>query len=320
MTIKAKKNILLTGATGFIGSHVLHRLLSLKYNITILKRKTSNTWRIRDILDKVIVCNIDKTNNYEKIIKEQLVDGIVHVATKYIKNNASQDQIEEMVKSNVLFPSLLLEAAIGQNVKFFINTGTFSEYKTVKKPVRETSVIDPVNYYSATKSVFENILRFYSQQKKIKGVTLKLFSPYGEKDNQKIIPLIIRSFVGGEILATTKGEQKLSFTYVDDTVDAYIKAIGFAESNNFHYDSFNIGSDRVYSIIEIIKTIEKISKKKSKIEIGAIPYDEKEIMYMCCDNTKAKKILNWNPKTDISEGLSRTYNFYKKYYATGSEH
>ncbi len=318
MIIRVKKNIILTGATGFIGSHVLRRLLSSKYNITILKRKTSNTWRIKDILNKVTIYDIDKTNNYEKIIKEQVIDGIVHVATKYIKNNASQDEIEEMVKSNVLFPSFLLEAAIEQNVKFFINTGTFSEYKTVKKPVKETCVIDPVNYYSATKSVFENILKYYSKQKKINGVTLKLFSPYGEKDNEKIIFLIVKSFIESKPLATTKGEQKLSFTYINDIVTAYVKAIEFARNNNLIYEEFNIGSEKTYSIIEIIRFIEKISKKRSKINLGLIPYNVREILYSCCNNSKAREILKWRPKVGIINGLSQTYNFYKKQYDTRS--
>lgn len=307
------RTILITGGTGFIGSHVLHRLLDEHYKVIVLKNPASDTWRIKDILNKVTIYRSGEFLNYETVIRKHAVDGIIHLATKYIKYDDSEQEREEMVKVNVLSPAHLLRAAIKQKVKFFINTGTFSEYKSTKKPIREDSLVDPNNFYSATKSVFENILKIYSHQVKIKGITLKLFSPYGEKDNEKIIPLIMKSVIKGQVLRTTKGEQKLSFTYVQDIVDAYIDAIQFANSKNFQYEQFNIGANHAYTLVKIMSLIEKMSGRKSRIKIGAIAYNDKEIMHMLCDNTKAKKKLKWIPRTDIQEGLKKTYNFYKSY-------
>lgn len=313
-----RKAILITGGTGFIGSHIVHRLLNLNYKIILLKHTASDTWRIKDILNEIKVYNSGESLVFGNLIKKDSIDGIIHLATKYIKYDKNEKEREEMVKINVLFPTNLLTAAIDNKVKFFINTGTFSEYKPTKKPVNEKDLLEPVNFYSATKYIFDNFLKHYSLQKKIKGITLKLFSPYGEKDNDKIIPLIMKSFIKNQTLQTTKGEQKLSFTYVGDIVEAYVKAIEFSDSNNFQYEQFNIGASRTYRLLKIIKIIERISGRKSRIEVGAINYNEKEIMYMRCDNTKAQKKLNWRPKINIIRGLTNTYNYYKSYYDTRS--
>ncbi len=318
MTKSRGKTILITGGTGFIGSHVIHKLLDENYEIIILKNSASDTWRIDDILHKVTIYNNQELLNYENLLRTHSVSGIVHMATKYIKYDDGEKEREEMVKVNVLFPTILLKAAIRQKVKFFISTGTFSEYLPSQKPVNEKSPIDPVNFYSATKSIFENILKIYSHAAKIKGITLRLFSPYGEKDNEKIIPLAIKSLIKNNILKTTKGEQKLSFTYVGDIADAYSRAIQFAHSKNFEYEQFNIGASKAYSLIGIIKRIEEMSGRKSRIRIGAISYNKKEIMYMRCDNTKAKKMLHWIPRTSIQIGLKKTYNYYRSYYDTRS--
>ena len=304
-------NILLTGGTGFIGSHLLHTLLQKNHSIVLLKRSTSHIWRIDDIMDTLISYDLDKITDLESIFTKNKIDLIIHLAGLHIRHHSTTKEIEEMNDININLPITLLDIAARFHVKGFINTGTFSEYKLTIKPVSEKDKIKPYNYYSVTKIAFEEMLKYYASNHDIKAVTLKLFSPYGEKDNDKIIPLIIKSFITNKEIKLTKGEQRLSFTYITDIVDAYIKSIDFICSNKYkHYEVFNIGVIKDFSIKKIIKMIEKISSKKSKVKLGLLPYHKHELMFGLCNNSKAQKLLLWNPKVGMNKGLRKTYDYF----------
>lgn len=305
--------ILITGGTGFIGSHLVHKLINLNYEIILLKRPTTNIWRIKDIIDKCRVYNLEKFDILDQIFEKNDIEMVIHFATKYIKYEKNTNDIEEIIDTNIKLPSIILEKAIKNKVKYFINTGTCFEYKRLKKKLTETDPTEPFNFYSASKLAFEDFLKYYSYTNKIKSVTLRLFYPYGEKDNDyKLIPLVIKSLIENKELKLTSGEQKLDFTYVHDIVEAYIKAISFLSKSKKHYNVFNIGSGNAHTVKEIIKILQKYHKEKGKIKLGRLSYPENEIMYLEANNLLAKQKLNWIPKFSIERGLKKTYNFYIK--------
>lgn len=303
-------NILITGATGFIGSNLVEKLQTLDHKLYLLKRSSSNTSRLSNLQKNVSFLSIDSYDDLPKIFDNYHFDAIMHLATYYVKNEKSLEEIETMNTANVTLPSLLLNLAVKNGVSAFINTGTCFEYKPTKKNLTETDLLEPYNYYAATKTAFEQILKYYAKDN-LRALTLKLFFPYGEKDNEKLIPLLVKSFINKQSFHLTKGEQRLGFTYVKDIVDAYISALAFITSGNYKkYEIFNIGSANTHSPREIVEELEKISKKKIDILFDA-PYSKNEIMYMACDPEKAKKILGWQPQTDLLKGLKKVYAFYK---------
>lgn len=306
------KTILLTGGTGFIGSNLIPKLLNKKYNIVLLKRSGSDTSRINEYMNKLICHDHDKIENLDIIFTKNEVRGVIHLATKYIKNHPTDKEIEEINEANINFPSKLLNLASKHNCEFFINTGTCFEYKPTTKKITESSPVEPFNYYASTKIAFEDILKFYSNKKKMKALTLKLFYPYGEKDNDKLIPYVIAALKKNKTLKLTPAGQKLNFTYIRDITNAYIEAVDYIATSNFKkYEAFNIGTERTYSVRDVVKLLAKISNKTTNIQFGAIPYPENEIMYMNCDSGKAKKYLGWEPMTTIEDGLLRTYNYFR---------
>jgi UDP-glucose 4-epimerase len=300
-------NILLTGATGFLGSHLLEALLEKGCKVIILKRSTSDTWRINHLLEQVKSYNVD----YEvlhSIFEEQNIDYVMHLATLYRKFDNGLE-IKEMMDSNVLFPTELLELSVKYKVKGFINTGTFFEYDCSKLPVDEYAEINPFNLYAKTKLAFETILKTYSNTLNI--TTLKLFSPYGEKDNGKLIPMIISKALVNEKIELSDGLQKLDFIYEKDIVDAYLCTIRTMEKKQGSgYSVYNIGSGMSISIREIVSIIEQqLNKPLNKVWGNVSKVD---IPIAFADISKAIADLEWSPQHSIQEGIAKTIAYYKE--------
>ncbi|ALO46415.1 NAD-dependent epimerase/dehydratase family protein [Pseudohongiella spirulinae] len=300
------KSILLTGATGFLGSHLLECLVEEGYIVTILKRSTSDTWRINHLLDQVRSYDLDN-DPLVKVFEEKRIDLIIHLATLYQKDDEVMKVIP-MLRSNVNFPTELLEFAIRHKVKHFINTGTFFEYDWSAMPLNEQAPISAFNFYAKTKIGFESILQSYAN--KIAIVTLRLFSPYGERDNFKLVPSIIDKALRKNVIELSDGLQKLDFIYTKDIVSAYVKSIKYIEGRSIGYETFNIGSGNAISIRDVVSVLEQqlgytVEKRWGK------PSDlNEQIVY--ADIRKAKNILGWSPKYSIHDGIQRTLEYYKE--------
>lgn len=306
-------NILVTGGTGFVGNNLIRKLLKTEdvEKIVLLKRKASDLSKINDIKNKLILVDIEDIEDFNELFVHK-IDIIIHLSSKYTKSNETKEDVEEMNFFNISLPSELLFYAIKNNVKGYINTGSFFEFKHENtKKISEKTPLEPFNYYAATKIAFEEILKYYSKKFGIKSITLKLFSPYGESQENKIIPLIINSFLTNRGMTLNGGKQKLSFTYIDDIVNAYLLGIKYIFSNKYSkYESFNIGTSENYSIKEIIKIASKYSNNRPVFNYNSSTKNE-EINFSKCDNSKAKQFLGWNPKYNLETGIKRTIEITK---------
>ena len=301
------KYILLTGGTGFVGSHLLEELLNLNKKVILLKRSFSNTWRINEFIKNknLILKNIDE-EKLDKIFKEYDIQGVFHLAS-FIERNPKLEDIGKMIETNISFPTQLLENSIKNDVKFFINTGTCMEYDLNNSPLSETSEIKPFNLYAASKISFENILKYYCENSDLKCSTVKLFTPYGPKDNEsKITPyLIINSIRNNKILIKSPSK-KLDFIYVKDVVEAYIHLMNKITTFN-NYESFNIGTGIGTSIKDLLKIIEFYTGENKKVS-----YENVEDDQVWCSNEKIKGKINWNPTTKLEDGIKITIDYYNQ--------
>jgi len=306
-----KMRVLVTGATGFIGSYLVEKLIGNRHEVLILKRSTSNIWRIKSIFKDLISYDIDKVT-LKSIFDREKIDVIIHLATNYKKFHKSED-VENMIDTNIKFPTILLELARTNNVKYFINTGTFFEYDFVESSLKENSPKTPFDLYASTKLAFEELLKFYAVNYNLKAITLKLFAPYGGKDHKdKLIPYIILNALKDNEILLSHAEQRWDFTYVKDVVDAFVKAMDYVQKMNIPYDAFNIGRGEVHSIKEVVETVETILGKKIKVRYGAIPYSDKEIFYARSDPSKSFNKLQWLPRYDLYNGLKETIDWFRR--------
>lgn len=304
------KQILITGGTGFIGSHVVEAALKKDFEIIVIKRSDSSPQRIEHLIDKIKIYDIDKVS-LNAIFDENNIDCVVHLGSNYIKNHKTVEEVREMIDFNVGFSAQLCEICVEKGVKHFVNTGSFFEYRQKNESLTENSEIYPYNLYSATKVAFHEILKYYANAFDFKVIDLKLSATFGERDNEKMILFLIRSLLNGSRgIKFSGGEQKWNYTYVKDVAGAFIVAIDKIESIEKPYEAVCVGYDKVYSIREIAKILEDISGKQLDIEWGAVPYIQNEIFYANCDNKKAKEFLGWVPQYDFLEGIKNTYNYY----------
>lgn len=284
-------NILVTGATGFLGSHLLKGFLNnTNHNIIVLKRSFSDVSRISNILNNVRVkfYDIDKFP-LEKVFEETKIDAIVHCATNYGRN---ENSCYSVLETNLMFPIRLLDLSVQHGVKIFINTDSYFNKENM-------SYSYLLNYALSKKSLLL-WLKYFS--KKIKVVNMVLEHVYGEDDRaDKFVYQMIDKIAVKKVpsIDLTYGDQKRDFIYVDDVVDNYIKILDYAQKHSFRFRSFDIGTGNAVSIKDFVTEIKKISGSDTVLNFGAIPYREDEIMCSCADVTELQ---------DVGGGAERAYS------------
>jgi len=290
-----KKTILITGATGFLGSHILKKLIATDYNIVILKRSFSNIFRIHELMEHIKFYDIDILDSLEDIFKENTIDIILHTATQY---GRKEESIVDIVESNLMLPLNLIGLAVENKVKVFINTDTLLDKR--------------VSSYSLSKKQFKNWLEYYSDKMVCVNVSLEHF--YGAFDDRtKFVTFILQNLMEEkESIALTWGEQERDFIYIDDVVNAFMKIIIHSTNVKLGFYDYEIGSGKNIKIKDfIILMADLLNNKITKLNFGVIPYRENEVMESHV-NLNAIKTLGWLPITDIEKGLNLTINKEKK--------
>jgi nucleoside-diphosphate-sugar epimerase len=316
--VKMRKlnKVLVTGATGFIGSHLTQRLIREGFEVGILKREKSDVWRIKDLLDKIVTYDVDlrDTQEVSKGVSDFRPDVIFHLATYYAVEHKPQE-IPLMVDTNVLGTINLLEASKESMVKLFVNTSSCFVYKESENKLRENDDLSPLNIYALTKIQAEQACSFYAEKYGLKTITFRLFPPYGPADHERrLIPYVIKSLLEGEKLKMTTGKQRWDFVYVDDIVDAYFKLLSVSDLPQKH-EIFNIGTGNAVSVREVVSRIKEIIGAGLEPEWGAIPHRKNEVWFICADISKTETFLRWQPKIQIMErGLELTVEWYKNFW------
>jgi len=283
------KKILLTGATGFLGSHLLESFISQGFEVSILKRSTSDTWRIANKLGEVETYDVDKTSlkSIFKVVKPEI---IVHTACSYGRNN---EKFLDIIKSNLIFGVHLLEESINSGVKTFINTDSLLPRN--------------INDYSLSKAHFADWLK--TRSSKLQVFNLKIEHMYGIKDDKKkFIPWLINEMINGDDdVQLTFGIQKRDFIYVTDVVSAFNLIIQ-KRKLLLDWNEFEIGTNLYMEVKEFVLTLTQYLEKKyckvivPRLKFGSIPYRENEIMVPELDNTSLRA-LGWHSKVSTLEGI-----------------
>jgi len=307
------RKVLVTGATGFIGSHLVRRLLREGAEVHALIRKSNRQFRIQDIIENIIVWYGD-LKDYPVIrlcVKDSKPQIIFHLATF---RNVERDigLIESMVDVNVKGTANLLRAVIDERIPLecFVNTGTCEEYGDASIPFHEDQKEVPVSPYSASKVATTYFCQMICKTMGLPIITLRPFLTYGPyQDTDMFIPSLIYHCLERRDFPMTQGDQTREFNYVDDIVDAYLLA---ATCQGAIGEIINIGNSIEYKIKDVAEKIVKMMGNPIRLLIAALPKRAGETSHFVCSNERAKRLLGWSPKVNLDEGLKRTVSWYKK--------
>ncbi|RLF51872.1 MAG: NAD-dependent dehydratase [Thermoplasmata archaeon] len=305
------KTMLITGATGFIGSCLIHKLVDTNvYDIHIIKRKQSNIWRIKNILDYVSIHDVDIIDytKLRKVIKSVKPDLIFHTAT--YGGYPFQKDINKIIQTNIIGTINLVNVCAEVGFDAFINTGSSSEYGLKDKPIQETDLPEPISEYGVAKEAATLFCQAKAKKERLPIVTLRLFSPYGYyEEPTRLIPSVIKSCLLNKNPKVSSPHSVRDFIFVEDVVNAYIKAINFSSSSG---EVFNIGYGQQHSVGYVVNKIIRLTGDKVKPEWGSIPKRSNEPTSWQADISKAKDILHWKPKYSIEHGLKKTIEWFEK--------
>jgi len=320
MTFWKGKRILVTGGAGFIGSHLVKKLLDLESEVYVAdnfsrgKRKN-----LEPFIDRLHLYTVDLTKLENCLSVTKGIDYVFHLA-------ASVGGILYIVKENVdgLVPSVLmnthmLEAARTNDVERFLFTSSACVYSEKKSKLnifreKDANPANPLTTYGWAKIIGEIACKAYYLDYRIKSSVVRIFSAYGENENldprwSHVIPSLLRKAIlypKEQFTIFGNGQQQRAFLYVQDCVEGLILSM----EKITDAEPINLGSEEVIAISELAKKIINISDKHIQVRYN-LSGPQGTHRY-CADTTKMKKILKWSPETSLDDGLKRTYEWARR--------
>lgn len=268
-------------------------LLKDGHQICILKRSFSDTWRITEALSHLSIYDIDQCELEESFKQEGKFDVVIHTATCYGRKGEAASQI---IGTNILFPLKLMEIAISYKTDVFLNVDTFFN--------KDKITCQYLNEYALSKKHFVEWAKQYADDEKIHFINTKLEHIYGPNDDEsKFTNYIIKSCLNNvSELQLTKGEQKRDFIYIDDVVNAYRVLIRKENNRIKYFQEYGIGGGNPIAIRTFVELVHKITKSTTRLNFGALPYRENEIMVSYA-NTEMLNHLGWKAKVALNDGI-----------------
>ena len=285
MKINEKRAILLTGATGFLGSNILRSLVDKGYVLAALKRSNSDMTRLKEIKKYVRFYDVENVD-YGKMFVDNKIDTVIHCATNYGKTQKSSIDI---VEANLILPLRLLEFGEKNGLRCFINTDTILNKR--------------INDYTLSKNQFKQWFLQYSGKLVCVNVELEHF--YGPNDNPtKFVTYIVRNLLNDiSSFDLTKGDQKRYFIYINDVVTAFDKIVSRSKYLENGFYRFQIASEKPNTIKEFVLKAKKLTGNNvTRLNFGVIPYRKNEIMSPNININNLKE-LGWSQKYSLDDGL-----------------
>jgi UDP-glucose 4-epimerase len=299
--------ILITGITGFLGSHIAEHLVSNGVQVIGLKRKDSDVWRCEGFKDEIIWVDIDNEGFFKEELEKYSFDTIVHGAWIGVESY-TRDNWDEQSK-NIPFLVSLLDVAKNVGVQKFIFLGSQAEYGNIDGKITEDHRANALNAYGGIKLACLEIVKTFCEANGMNWVWLRLFSLFGEKENQNwLIPSLVASMLTTKQMDFTLGEQKYAYLYVKDYALIMKKIITMPVESGV----YNISSSQTRTIKSLIENIRDYINPEFILNFGALNYRNNQSMHMEGDILKLCSQIGEIEFTDFNEALHNSLNYYIK--------
>jgi len=302
---------LVTGATGFIGSHLVRRLVADGTEVHALTSTVSSVYPLR-LVELRDVIDLHEGNLADRVAMDAIVDAVrpshVFHLGAYTHVGKSWQRVEECVQANVQGTINLLHALEGTGYVRFVNMGTSEIYGDIESPFREDKRVRPVSPYAASKYSAECFCRVFHEGRGWPIVMLRPFNAYGPAQTaDRVIPEIIVRALRREELRMTQGRQTREFNYVEDLVDGLVRA---AATPGIEGELLNLGCGEDVSMRDVATLILELMGNPIKAQFGALADRPTEIWTMRSDSSRARALLGWKPQHSLSDGLEKTVAWY----------
>ena len=305
---KIKKKVLVTGGAGFIGSHLTDELIKKKYRVIVIDNLSAGKKEYvnpRAEFHKLNICDYKKINPVFKG-----VDYVFHLAAIPRVPFSVKEPIKTS-ETNIMGTINVFKSAYDYGIKRIIFASSSSVYGNQKKmPFKETMLTGPLSPYALQKAVGEQTAKLFAELYGSEIVCLRFFNVYGPRiDFDSEYSLVLGRFLkqkryGQPLTIFGTGKQTRSFSFVDDVVEANIKAMESKKIKGF--EIINIGSEKSYSVNYLADLIG--GEKKY------LPVRKGDLLHTKADINKAKRLLNWKPKTSFTRGIEITRRWFTDKY------
>jgi nucleoside-diphosphate-sugar epimerase len=289
-----KSVALISGATGFVGTHLSRRLVRDGWQVHILCRAESQLPSAPEFAYVTKHIHDGGMQSMVDCVTQAKPDVVFHLAS-LASSQHTANEVDSLIQSNVLFGNQLLEAMKLNGVNCFINTGTFWQHFNNEN-------YNPVCLYAATKQAFEAILEYYVQACGIKAITLELFDTYGPDDpRKKLFHLLNNAAQTKESLDMTAGEQLIDLVHIDDVVAAYLIAAKRLLSDQvLQHECYSVSSGHPLQLRKLVELFTAVTGRTVQVNWGAKPYRFREVMKPW---SRGVRLEGWKPNVELEEGL-----------------
>jgi len=302
--------ILILGGAGFIGSNLIRPLLDNGHQIRVFTRAGKSIGSISHMLDSIDLVYGDFLDEYAVKRALEGMGYVYHLISTTFPGTTLHSSIYD-IQSNLIPTVRLLECCADAGIRklIYASSGGTVYGEPKEMPITENHPMAPTSIYGNSKKMIENYLSFFAQYSKIKIDVLRLSNPYGPKQNlygaQGLVAVAIGHLLDGRSLKIIgDGSAVRDYIYIDDVISAMVKCLDKPQSL-----LLNISSGVGQSIIDIINAIETVSGDTLKREHVSVRPGDVSVNVLC--NQRARKVLEWEPKTDLLEGTRHIWEWAK---------
>ncbi len=303
-----KEKVLITGAAGFVGSHLSDYFEKRGLGVIGVSRNTTNSKLIRQI-------NLTNKHALSRLFRETALSACFHLAGESLVENG-QKYPYQTLQENIVSALNVLELCRIHKVPRIIIASTVQVYGNTHGLCHEDIAPKPSRPYETSKTCIDLIAQSYADSFRLPVLIPRFVNIYGPGDLNftRVIPKTIRSIFRGESPGLWGGDVTRHYLYIDDAIDAYVKLAGLSDLAIEGNRVFNFGTGAPVTVRELMETIIQLSG--TKLSIRKIDDErEGEIGFQRVSSEKARRILKWLPKTKLRAGLQKTLVWYKRYFS-----
>ena len=297
-TFFKRRTVLVTGASGFIGSHLCERLRDLGAVVHGVSRRQRNDGAV----SRWWQAELDDEISTRRLVESIAPDIIFHLAS-FVSGKREIEYVLPALRSNLLSTVNLLISATEYGCPRLVLTGSLEEVEG------ETATATPSSPYAAAKGAASTYARMFHSLYGTPVVTARLFMVYGpnQKDHTKLVPYVSLSLLRGQLPQLMSGTREVDWIYVDDVIDAYLS---LASKEGIDGETVDVGSGKLTSVRRVVEHLTDIVEPDERPDFGSLedrPFERVRV----ADVGRAYGLIGWKPKTPLVEGLTQTVDWYR---------